>query len=104
LQYTRQHYDENLTVDFICEKFGCSRSFISHSFKSVSGKSFRQYLTHLRISHAKRLLEITSLTVTQIAFSTGFNDSNYFSTVFLNTVGTSPLAYRKQKNNMQHRT
>jgi len=98
LQYTRRHCDENITVDLLCDKFDCSRSYISHAFKTVTGKSFRQYVTHLRISHAKRLLEMTSLSVTQIAFSVGFNDSNYFSTAFLKSVGVSPLKYRKQKH------
>lgn len=97
LQYIRQHYDTNITIDLLCEKFSCSRSYVSHSFKSVAGKSFKQYLTDLRIRHAKRLLEITSQSVTEIAFSVGFNDSNYFSTAFVNIVGISPLAYRKQK-------
>ncbi len=97
LQYTRQHYDTNITIDLLCDKFSCSRSYVSHNFKTISGKSFKQYLTDLRISHAKRLLEITSQSITEIAFSVGFNDSNYFSTAFLKSVGISPLAYRKQK-------
>ncbi len=97
LQYIRQHYDTNITIDLLCDKFSCSRSYVSHSFKATSGKSFKKYLTDLRISHAKRLLEITSQSITEIAFSVGFNDSNYFSTSFLNSVGISPLAYRKQK-------
>ncbi len=98
LQYIRQHYDTNITIDLLCDRFGCSRSYVSHSFNEVAGKSFKQYLTDLRIRHAKRLVEVTNLTVTEIAFSVGFNDSNYFSTVFLHSVGMSPLAYRKFKN------
>ncbi len=97
LQYIRQHYDTNITIDLLCDKFGCSRSYVSHTFKEATGESFKEYLTDLRIRHAKRLLEITNLTVTEIAFSVGFNDSNYFSTVFLHSVGISPLAYRKKR-------
>ena len=97
--YIQRHYSIDLTTDLICKKFSCSKSYFSHSFKSYTGKSFREYLTDIRLNYAKQLLEHSTLNVTQISFSVGFNDSNYFSNVFKQKIGVSPLLYRKSKNN-----
>ena len=96
LRYVRQNYKSSITAELICREFSCSRSYLSHTFKNAVGNSFSEYLIHLRINHAKHLLEFSSLNITEIAFSVGFNDSNYFSSVFKKHVGITPLAYRKQ--------
>ncbi len=93
--YIRRHYSLDLTAELICEKFSCSKSYLSHAFKKHTGKSFREYLTDIRLHSARQLLEHSSLSVTQISFSVGFNDSNYFSGVFKQKEGMSPLKYRK---------
>lgn len=96
-RYIRQNYAMDLTAEHICKVFSCSRSYLSHSFKSYTGQSFRDYLSSIRLSYARQLLEHSSLSVTQISFSVGFNDSNYFSSVFKKRLGVSPLTYRKSK-------
>ena len=69
---------------------------MSTEFNKYYGKSIRQCLTELRIEDAKTLLENTKLSVTEISYSVGFADSNYFSNIFKKSVGLSPLAYRKK--------
>ncbi len=96
LQYIKRYHSQSITLDDICKHFGCSRSYVSHLFKRSVGKSFREYLTGLRIEDAKSLLKYSNLSVTEIAFSVGFGDSTYFSNVFKTSVGTSPSAYRKK--------
>ena len=96
-RYVRHHYARDLTTKELCETFYCSRSLFSHTFKKKKGMSFREYLTDIRLEYAKRLLRYSSLTVTEISFSVGFNDANYFSNVFRKRVGCSPLRYRKTK-------
>lgn len=95
-RYVKQNYNTDLTVNDICKEFGCSRSYFSHTWSSLVGKSFREYLLDLRLDNAKRLLDLSSLNVTEIAFSVGFSDSNYFSSIFKKRHGVSPLAYRKR--------
>lgn len=95
LRYIKKNHTLDLTLEDICRQFSCSRSHISHSFKKYTGQNFREYLTVIRLEDAKSLLQYSRLTVTEIAFSVGFGDSNYFSNVFRKYVGMSPLAYRK---------
>ena len=96
-RYVKQNYNTDITVDDICKAFGCSRSHFSHTWRSAVGKSFRKYLVDLRLDNAERLLVLSSLNVTEIAFSVGFSDSNYFSNLFKRRHGMSPLAYRKRE-------
>ena len=96
-RYIQRNYSLDLTTDLICKHFSCSKSYFSHNFKSYTGKSFREYLTDIRLNYAKQLLEHSALNVTQISFSVGFNDSNHFSNIFKQRIGISPLAYRKSK-------
>jgi two-component system response regulator YesN len=95
LRYIKQFHTQNITLNDLAHHLGCSRSSLSHTFKAELGKSFREYLTDLRINDAKSLLRYSALTVTEIAFSVGFSDSAYFSLVFKKSVGASPTEYRK---------
>ncbi len=95
IKYINRHYQENITLDRICKIFSKSRSSVSHTFKKETGQSFREYLVTVRLRSAKSLLLYSDLSVTEIAFSVGFNDSNYFSNTFKKYIGQSPGKYRK---------
>ncbi len=95
IRYVKQYHTQNLTLEELCRVFSCSRSYVSHNFKGHTGRTFREYLTDQRIANAKSLLQYSELSVTEIAFSVGFSDSNYFSNVFKKHTGASPMAYRK---------
>ncbi len=63
-------------------------------FKEATGQSPIDYLVRLRMHRAMELLSGTTLSVTEIAFDVGFNDSNYFTRQFRKIVGMSPSSYR----------
>ena len=100
VRYIRRYHKENIGIDDLCAHFSCSRSKISHAFKARFGKSFREYLTELRLSDAEGLLRYSELSVTEIAYSVGFCDSNYFSGVFKRHYGMAPTEYRKVNKEM----
>ena len=94
IKYTNRHYQENITLNQICTIFSKSRSCISHTFKKETGQSFREYLISVRLRAAKSLLLYSNLSISEIAYSVGFNDSNYFSNTFKKYVGLSPSKYK----------
>ena len=94
-RFIQEHHNEPITSEDICRQFYCSRSFMSTQFNQATGKTIREYINELRIADAKRLLKESSLSVTEIAFLTGFNSCNYLSDIFKKQVGMSPLKYRK---------
>ncbi len=97
-EYIETHYNEEITVDKAASIACLSASHFRRVFKQECGESFSQYLTAQRIAQAKLLLNNSKRPITEIAFELGFKDSNYFSTVFRKSEGTSPRDYRQNQN------
>ncbi len=95
LQFLRE-YHTGITLADLCRHFGRSKSYISHMFKKESGMSLRKYCNNLKLEDAKKLLVDTTLSVTEIALDTGFNDVSYFISLFREKFSVSPLQYRKE--------
>ena len=84
-----------ITRDDLARRVSLSPEYFSRLFRRVTGSSFHDYLTDLRLSHARRLLLEGELTITEIARRVGFEDPYYFSRVFRERVGCSPSEYRR---------
>lgn len=95
-EYIDAHYTEDITLESISEALGCSVPYLSHVFKDVSGYSPIQYVIRRRIGLAQTWLISSDLSATQIAIMVGYDNTNYFNTLFKRTVGVSPIQYRKQ--------
>jgi YesN/AraC family two-component response regulator len=73
-----------------------SRNYLSNIFKKETGVSFMTYLTNYRIEKAKELLIQRQYMVYEIAERVGYQDAAYFSRIFKNTTGFSPLEFIMQ--------
>ena len=94
-QYVQQHYHEPITLEQVCEATGFSVSYFSALFKKETGEGFVKYLTRVRISHAKELLQQTNLSVAEICARVGYNDIKHFTQMFKKETSLSPAQYRK---------
>jgi len=72
------------------------RSFLRY-FKKALGISPIEYVIKKRISKATELLDTNAMSIKEIAFQTGFKDSNYFARQFHKIIGMSPSEYRKKR-------
>lgn len=95
LKYVNDHFTEALSIGVLAKKFSCSESHISHKFKKVTDQSPIQYITQRRMGLAQNLLISSDLTATEIATRVGYDNTNYFSTLFAKVVGKTPIKYRK---------
>ncbi len=95
LAFIQEHYTEKIALKSLAEHFHLSEKYLSHYFKEHFHLTFSSYVNHLRLTHARRLLETTDLPVTEIAPRSGFPSVSYFIRVFKNSCGVSPLKYRK---------
>lgn len=95
LHYINLNHTQNITISQIAEHFNYSVSCISHLFKKVNGKSIPKYINCLRIDAAREMLMYSNATIQEISMSVGYSDSSYFSVIFKNETGLSPLNYRK---------
>jgi AraC-like DNA-binding protein/mannose-6-phosphate isomerase-like protein (cupin superfamily) len=96
IKYIELHYHEELTIDRLAKELYLSKYYISHIFQQVTGQTFQTFLLLKRINEAKRLLLKTNLSVLHIANQVGFASPAYFSSVFKQYNGMSPLKFRKQ--------
>ncbi len=94
--YINRHHCRDITSEDICRRFNCSRSYMSGCFNRDMGMSVREYITRLRIEDAKQLLIHSKISITEIALTVGYTDSNYFTNLFKNKVGVTPGEYRKK--------
>ncbi|MBR2562605.1 MAG: helix-turn-helix transcriptional regulator, partial [Eubacterium sp.] len=69
-------------------------SYLSTLFKQVTGQTFKEYLNHVRIQEAQRLLTHTDYPIMEISIACGFSDQSYFTKVFRKYTGLTPRQYR----------
>lgn len=96
--YVENHISEQLTVSNICKDLYMSKTGLYTIARDMFGMGISDYVREKRIERGKRFLAETDLSITQIAYETGFSDANYFTRVFKTEVGTSPRAYREDMN------
>lgn len=86
---------KDISLQDLADKFGYNSNYLSTLFKKNSGVTFKNFLILQRVKNAEYMLATTDKSIIEIANTCGFNDSNYFSTIFKNIHGMSPREYRK---------
>ena len=95
LAYVDDHCRERFTLGDVSELVHVSPSRVRHVFKDVTGVSFKEYVTQVRVAEAKRLLLGTDLSVAEIARSVSYTNLHQFYKVFHRACAMSPGEYRR---------
>ncbi len=95
LDYIAENYTESISLNDIAAATGLSTFRIAHLLKEATGKTALQNIHYLRIQEARRLLETSEISCTDIAYETGFGDQSYFIKQFKKWMGITPAKYRK---------
>lgn len=94
LQYIHQNFTRDISLQSISDTLHLSRSYVGQLFKKETGISYIRYLTNLRVERTKELLLETTLSVSQVGETSGFNDYFYFIKTFKKEVGCTPSQFR----------
>lgn len=94
LSFLRENYDKPISLETISYTIQKSPKYVGAFFKRMTGKTPIEYLNEYRIEKAARKLRLTDMSVTDIAFSSGFSDLSYFIKIFKRIKGISPRKYR----------
>jgi len=73
---------------------GMSESQLYRKLKALTGKSTALFIRSVRLQKAKELLKTTTLNISEVAYETGFSNPAWFSRVFKEEFGESPVAHR----------
>lgn len=95
-QYIEEHYgDENMSLQKISKHMYLTPSYICVLFKDEMNTTINQYISQVRIEHAKEMLKDERLKVKDISTKVGYVDSNYFTKIFKKLTGLTPQEYRE---------
>lgn len=90
--------EADVTVPFDCNAFaqsqGITPTYFRSIFKSIVNMSPIDYLNHVRIAKALELLQVTNLSISEIASQVGIYDANYFSRLFKKVTGYPPRYFK----------
>lgn len=97
VEYLEKNYMESITLKSAAEKIGFSEYYLSRVFKRAIGSPFHMYLNRIRMKHAEHKIMTSGESISEIAFSCGFNSIPTFNRLFREIKGCTPLQYRKMQ-------
>ena len=86
------------TVQYLAGHLNLTPSYLSDMMRSLIGQTAQQYIHSKLIEKAKETLSATNLSVSEVAFTLGFEHSQSFSKLFKAKTSLSPLEFRKTFN------
>ncbi|MDQ1003303.1 two-component system response regulator YesN [Neobacillus niacini] len=98
-QYIDFHYHENISLKTIARKFFMNPVYLGQLFKKTYGIYFKDYLLQVRINEAKKMLRQSEKRIYEIAECVGFNNTDYFVTIFGKFENITPSEYRNKLMN-----
>lgn len=98
-KYIQRHFSEPITLKSLENLFHLNASYISVSFKRITGTGINKYIRNLRMDYAVKLLSSTDLKMTEVCEKSGFSNYVHFSKEFKKFTGVSPSDYRAKQNN-----
>jgi AraC family L-rhamnose operon transcriptional activator RhaR len=96
MRYLQEHYSESVSLNELAARTFFNKNYFCKVFKEITGVTVTEYVHHLRIEEACKLLEISDKKIIEISADVGFSDYKAFYTVFNKTVGMPPRDYRKR--------
>lgn len=94
--FVREHFQRTISLEEIAATVNMTVPAFCRYFKKQSGKTFTQFVNEFRIVHACKLLSESSISITEVAFESGFSNFSHFNKVFRKITGKNPSAYRKE--------
>jgi len=95
IKYINNFYAEDLYLEKIATEFGTTPKYFSNYFKKEFMIGFNEYLTQVRISHAKQILSETELSLSAVSNKVGYSNQTTFAVAFKKMVGIPPGKYRE---------
>jgi len=96
-KYIQAHYQENLTLQKVSQQVCVTPIWLSKLFKKEKQTTFLEYLTTVRIQHAKPLLADARFRIYQVGQEVGYSNPEHFTKIFKKAVGCTPKEYRNQR-------
>lgn len=95
-EWLAENFHINLKISQLAQQAGMGERTFLRRFKQATGDLPSEYIQRLRIESARHLLETSVLTIEEITYKIGYEDSNSFRRLFKLQTGLTPGSYRKR--------
>ncbi|MBU3145175.1 response regulator [Clostridium sp. CF012] len=95
MEYISNHYDEQLSLKQVANKFHFNYYYLSSYFSSHNAEGFSEYLNKVRLEKAVELLGNEKIPVSEVSFMVGYSDHSYFCKVFKKIKKLTPSKFRR---------
>lgn len=95
--FIQNNFRKDIGLEEIAAIANVTPSYMSSIFYKDCGVNFKEYLSSIRFDYAKKMLQFSEMSVTDICFESGFNDYANFERNFKSRFGVSPRQYRKDR-------
>ena len=96
--FIEENIDQKLSLEKLAAIVHLSQFHFVRVFKEAFGITPHQYIIQRRLERAKILLDVTRLSIQEVAIETGYANQSHFTTQFRKYVGITPVAYRNSLN------
>ena len=96
IAYVNRHITDELSIDSISEACYINKYYLCRMFKRKIGITVMEYILQTRLAMAKELLKKERMSVTRVSILAGFSSPSYFSRIFKEKTGCSPINYKKK--------
>ena len=93
--FIQSSFDERVSLQDICESGSMGKNKCTALFKKYTNMSPVDYLRHYRVEKSMEFLKHTDMTITEIAYATGFTGASYYAETFRKYVSCSPMQFRE---------
>jgi transcriptional regulator GlxA family with amidase domain len=97
-EFIEGHIDEKISFEHLSSRFSVGRRNFDRRFIKATGNTPLEYSQRVKIESAKKALESTRKTVSEVMYEVGYSDIKAFREVFRKITGMSPLAYKEKYN------
>ena len=97
VSYIDANYQFPIRLAEVAETEGVTPTHLSHFFTENFGMSFQQYLNNIRFEHGLRLIDNHTMSIADIAVSSGFSDTKYMTRICMERFGCKPRELRERR-------
>lgn len=94
--FIQENFRKSISLEETALFVDLSPNYFSNLFKLELGETFIDYVTGVRMQHAKQLIEENTYALKEICYMVGYKDPNYFSRVFKKYFGESPKQFQNE--------